>query len=112
MGKVLQLLLVALFAAILFAAGWFGRGWYDELTVSTKDAAKQAQEAVDSSVVKAGTIAKAEGTATESKARAQKAIEVRYVDKECPPGTGAVSDGLAERLRVKFAAPGKESASR
>lgn len=112
MGKVLQLLLVALFAAILFASGWFARGWYDGLTVSVQDAAAQTQDAVNSSVVKAGAINQAAGVATDSKARAQKAIEVRYVDKECPPGTGAVSDDLTERLRIKFGPPGKDASAR
>jgi hypothetical protein len=111
-GEGSRLLGTILIAVVFFAAGWFGRGWYDGLTVSVKDASAQAQDAVDSSVVKAGTIAKAESAATGSKARAQKAIEVRYVDKECPAGTGAVSDDLAERLRVKFGPPGKDATAR
>lgn len=101
-----------LLGALCISVGWFGRGLYDGLTISVDDAQKQTQGFVDGAVEKAGEITKAKDTAIESKGRVQKVIETVYVDKACPPGTGAVSDDLSERLRVKFGPPGKDASAR
>lgn len=85
------------------AVGWFGRGEWDGTTMSAKDATKDAQEFADGAVKKNQQIVSAEGKAADSRARTKTVIEKVYVDRACPPGTGAVSDDRAERLRVSFA---------
>lgn len=101
-----------LLAGLLVSAGWVARGVYEGLTISVNDAQKQAQGLVNGAVEKAGEITKAKDTAADSKGRVQKVIEKVYVDKACPPGTGAVSDDLAARLRIKFGPPGKDASAR
>lgn len=111
-GSGARLIGAILLGSLSAAAGWYGRGIYDGLTISVNDAQKQAQGLVNGAVEKAGEITKAKDTAADSKGRVQKVIEKVYVDKACPPGTGAVSDDLAARLRVKFGPTGKDTATR
>lgn len=103
MKEILIVLALILFGGACGAVGWFARGEWDGSTISTKDAAKDSQQFVDGAVEKNQGIVSAEGKADESRARTKTIIEKVYVDRACPPGTGAVSDDRAARLRIKFA---------
>lgn len=103
MSELARALIAVLGLLLAGACGWWARGEWDGSTISTSDAAKQTQEFVDGAVVKNQKIVSAEGKAAESRAGAKPIIEKVYVDRACPPGTGAVSDDRAERLRVSFA---------
>ena len=100
-----SLVIIGAFVAGL-GIGWGARAYYDGSTISAVDATGRAQSAVDASVKSAAQIERAASVADNSRQLARKAIEVRYVDRACPPGTGAVSDSAAERLRAAFSAAG------
>lgn len=100
-----SLVIIAAFVAGA-GIGWLGRAWWDGSTISAIDATNQTQLAVNASVKSAGQIERASTIADNSRASARKAIEVRYVDRECPPGVGAVSDDAAKRLRAAFSQTG------
>jgi len=98
-----SLVIIGAFVAGL-GIGWGARAYYDGSTISAVDATGRAQSAVDASVKSAAQIERAASVADNSRQLARKAIEVRYVDRACPPGTGAVSDDLSQRLRDAFKA--------
>lgn len=99
MTDVARLLLNVLRFVAWFAVGWFGRSWYDGSTVSTLDAATDAQDQV---IVAAGETVR---IVDASRQTADAAERVRYITRtvevapECPPGRGAVSADLADELR-------------
>lgn len=103
MSELARALIAVLGLVLAGACGWWARGEFDGSTTSTKEAAKDTQSFADGAVVKNQQIVSAEGKADESRARTKTVIEKVYVDRACPPGTGAVSDDRAERLRVSFA---------
>jgi len=97
-----------LLALICIYTGWVARGRWEGLDVSVGDSAQQSQSFVTAAVEKNQEIVKAQTKADDSKARVQKIIEKVYVDKACPPGTGAVSDDLTRRLQAKFGTVSKD----
>ena len=94
-----RLLLHVLTLAAGLAIGWHARGWHDGSTVSKTDASAQAQDQVRVAAGETVRIVDA------SRQTADAAERVRYITRtvevapECPPGRGAVSQGLAEELR-------------
>lgn len=98
-----SLVIIGAFVAGL-GIGWGARAYYDGSTISAVDATGRAQSAVNASVKSAAQIERAASVADNSRANARKSIEVRYVDRACPPGVGAVSDDVGKRLRDAFKA--------
>lgn len=100
-----SLVIIGAFIAGL-GIGWGGRAWWDGSTVSATDANKQTQSTVNATVKSAGQIERAASIADNSRASARRSIEVRYVDRACPPGVGAVSDDVGKRLHAVFSEAG------
>lgn len=98
-------MLAALVLAMAFACGWFGRGWWDGSTVSTETAASQAQDFVSAAAESTTRIDRAEGNAQAQRERTRERIKYVEVDKGCPPGTGAVSGDMRDRLFRAFGPP-------
>lgn len=96
---------IALIAVAVFACGWFGRGWWDGSSVSVGDAAKDSQQFVTAATQATSRIESAEGKANTQRERTRARIEHAEADKSCPPGLGAVSSDMEQRLRDAFGPP-------
>lgn len=99
MTDLARLLLHVLTLASGLAIGWHVRGLHDGSTVSSADAATGAQAAVDSASGATVSIITAERTTADAAERVRVITRTVTVATECPPGQGAVSDGLAAELR-------------
>lgn len=94
-----------IFGCIVIGAclGWGASAHYHGLSVNPFDAATSTQRAIDTAVTATqGIDASARSTAA-AKERVRVVIERIEVDKECPPGRGAVSPDVARRMRAAFA---------
>lgn len=99
MTDVARLLLHVLTLAAGLAIGWTARGWHDGSTISTTDAAVDAQAAVNVAAGDTVSIVTAERTTAEASERVRYITRTVTVAPECPPGAGPVSDALAAELR-------------
>lgn len=102
MSKLAQAALAFVLLALAFFAGWHSHAWYAGTTVTTADSATQAQDFVTAAAQATTRIDAAEGNAEQARERTRERIKYVEVDKGCPPGRGAVSDDMRERLRVAF----------
>lgn len=107
MGEAARALVAVLGLVLAFASGWWSRGQWDGSIVSSKDSAKQAQEFVTAATEATTRIDAAEDTAEQARERTRERIRYVEVDKGCPPGRGAVSDDVRERMRAAFEEAGK-----
>lgn len=106
MGETSRAFVIVLIAVLSLAAGWFGRGWWDGSDISTKDSAEQSQDFVTSGALATTTINDAQTEADAANERVRERIKIKYVDRACPPGDGAVSQPVTDRLRSAFAEQG------
>lgn len=90
------------------AVGWFGRGWWDGSSVSIGDAAKDSQQFVTAGAKATERITESAGKANTQRERTRARTEHVEAITSCPPGLGAVSPDVEQRLRLAFGeAPGK-----
>lgn len=85
------------------AVGWGVSARYHGLSVNPWAANTTAQASVDSAVSANSSIESAERDTGASETRVQYVTRTVEVDKACPPGTGALSDDVANRLRAAVA---------
>lgn len=96
---------IVLIAVALFACGWFGRGWWDGSSINIGDSAKQSQNFVNAATKATTAIVSAENKATTQRERTRARIEHVESVATCPPGLGAVSPDMEQRLRAAFGPP-------
>jgi len=87
------------------ALGWVGCMWWHGHLFGSDD----AQFVVAESIEADRGITDAEATVEQGRERIRTVIRTVEVASEtvCPPGAGAVSDGVADRLRGAYAEAGK-----
>ena len=107
MGETARAWVITLAIALAFACGWWGRGQWDGSSIGVGDSAKQSQEFVTAAVEATTRIDAAEGNADRARERTRERIKYVEVDRGCPPGRGAVSADMRERLRSAFEEAGK-----
>lgn len=88
-----------------FALGWFVHGKVYGSDVNIGDSAKQSQNFVNAATKATTAIVSAEGKATTQRERTRERIEHAEAVTTCPPGLGAVSPDMEQRLRAAFGPP-------
>lgn len=96
-------LVIVCVGVLAFAAGWFGHGWFYGTHVSTKSAAEQSQEFVTAAVEDDRKIVAAQAESDVAEEQVRAVFRTVTVEKECPPGRGAVSQPITDELRTLFA---------
>lgn len=105
MGELARFLAALMVSAAFGACGWFGRAWFDGSLIPKTEAEIYAQGRADSAAEFGSQLAIIQGEKAQAVARLNSAPKI--VSRACPPGLGAVSDDVNERMRAAFQGPKK-----